>query len=83
LETGERGADLFSKAALNIASGWSAFAYLRGDGHPGIIQKASSEISSNALSAGFQFTEFLFSNNIRVKVNVNSFYDDPVKFLAA
>lgn len=79
LETGQRGADLFSKAALNVVSGWQAFSYLRGSNHPGIIQQAKSEISSNALSAGFQFTEFLFSNNIRVKVNVNPAYDDPVR----
>lgn len=79
LETGERGADLFSKAALATTSGWQAFSFLRGEGHPAIIQKAQSNISSNALSAGFQFTEFLFSNNIRVKINVNPFYDDPVR----
>ncbi len=79
LETGQRGADLFSKAALNVVSGWQAFSYLRADGNPAVIQKVSSELSSNALSAGFQFTEFLFSNNIRVKVVVNNVNDDPVR----
>ena len=35
------------------------------------------------LSAGFQFTEFKAPNGVRVKIEVDSFYDDPVNILAA
>lgn len=79
LETGERGAAEFSKAALATTSGWQAISYLGNRSDLGVVKNVSSEISSNALGAGFQFTEFLFANNIRVKINVNPFYDDPVR----
>jgi len=34
---------------------------------------------SNSLSAGFQFTEFKAPNGVRVKVEIDPLYDDPVR----
>lgn len=78
LETGERGAAQFSKAVLNTVSGWQAFSYFNGQ-NASVIQKTSSELHSNALSAGFQFTEYKAPNGVIVKINVNPMYDDPVR----
>lgn len=77
LKTGERGATQFSKAVLDVVSGWSAFT-INADGL-GMIQKTSSPLHSNALSAGFQFTEFRAPNGVVVKVEVDPIYDDPVR----
>ena len=80
LETGERGADLFSKAVKNYISGWWTVDELKNStNNPSTIQKTSSELHSNALTGGFQFTEFKFANNISVKVIVNPMYDNTVR----
>ena len=76
LRTGERGAVQFSKAALETTSGWQAFSYFGTSNAPSIVTKTQSELHANALSAGFQFTEFRFANNIVVRVEVDPFYDD-------
>lgn len=76
LRTGERGASQFSKAVLDSTSGWQTFNYFGGGNNPAIISKTSSDLHSNSLSAGFQFTEFRFANNIVVKIEVDPFYDD-------
>lgn len=74
IRTGERGAAAFHKAVKNEVSGWSFL-----DLEAGAIAKTSSNLHSNALKAGFQFTEWLAPNGIRVKVEVDPFYDDPVR----
>ena len=79
LETGERGATLFSKAVLDYVSGWQAFSFLRGSNHPGVITSTQSELHDNALSAGFQFVEYKAPMGVTVKINVNPIYDDPVR----
>jgi len=79
----ERGANLFSKAVMNYVSGWTFISDLRLGGNPPVIAKTTSELHSNALTGGFQFTEFKFANNISVKVIVNPIYDDTVNKLAA
>ena len=76
IKTGERGAIQFHKAVLNAVSGWTQFVT---DGNAPIIKKTSSNLHSNALSAGFQFTEFLAPNGVRVKVDVDPYYDDVVR----
>ena len=48
-------------------------------GNPAVIENTSSPLHSNALTGGFQFTEFKFANNITVKVQVNPMYDDTVR----
>lgn len=76
IKTGERGAILFHKAVLNTVSGWTQFVT---DGNASIIEKTSSKLHSNALSAGFQFVEYKAPNGVRVKLDVDPFYDDPVR----
>lgn len=77
IKTGERGAIQFHKAVLDTVSGWSAFT-INGDAI-GAVKKTTSPLHENALSAGFQFTEFLAPNGVRVKVDVDPYYDDPVR----
>ena len=77
IKTGERGAIQFHKAVLREVSGWSQFT-LNGDAL-GIVQKTQSNLHSNALSAGFQFVEYKAPNGVRVKIDVDPYYDDPVR----
>ena len=76
IKTGERGAMQFHKAVLNAVSGWMP---ILTDGNAAVIKKVGSNLHSNALSAGFQFVEYLAPNGIRVKVDVDPFYDDTVR----
>ncbi len=77
LRTGELGAIQFHKAVLDTVSGWTPFT-TNADAL-GMIQKTNSPLHSNALSAGFQFVEFKAPNGVTVKVEVDPFYDDPVR----
>lgn len=76
LKTGERGAAQFHKAILNQVSGWQAFAV--NAQNPATIQKVSSQLHQNALSAGFQFVQYMAPNGIVIKVDVDPWYDDPI-----
>ena len=76
IRTGERGAILFHKAVMNTVSGWTTFVT---DGNAALVQKTQSNLHTNALSAGFQFVEYKAPNGVSVKVEVDSFYDDPVR----
>lgn len=78
LRTGERGAAQFHKEVLNVTSGWSAFSTINADAL-GMIQKTTSPLHTNALSAGFQFVEFRAPNGLILKVEVDSNYDDEVR----
>ena len=77
IKTGERGAIQFHKAILNTVSGWTQFT-LNGDALS-IVEKTQSNLHVNSLAAGFQFVEYRAPNGVRVKVEVDSFYDDPVQ----
>ena len=77
IKTGERGAIKFHKAVLNTISGWTQFT-INGDA-VGIVEKTQSKLHSTALSAGFQFVEYKAPNGVRVKIDVDPFYDDPVR----
>lgn len=77
MKTGERGALQFSKAVLDTVSGWTAF-QVNAD-NLGMIKKTNSPLHQNALSAGFQFVEFLAPNGVTLKVEVDPMYDDPVR----
>jgi hypothetical protein len=77
IRTGERGAIQFHKAVLDTVSGWSAF-QVNADAI-GMVKKTNSPLHSNALSAGFQFVEFLAPNGVKVKLEVDPYYDDPVR----
>lgn len=77
MRTGERGAAQFHKAVTELASGWSiSGAMSPTDGNPAIIQKVTSPLHSNALSAGFQFVEWRAPNGVVLRVEVDAMYDD-------
>lgn len=77
IKTGERGAIQFHKAVLQTISGWTQF--MLDNNSIGVIEKTQSTLHPNALSAGFQFVEFKAPNGVRVKIDVDPFYDDPVR----
>lgn len=77
IKTGERGAIQFHKAVLQTISGWTQF--MLDNNSIGVIEKTQSNLHSNSLSAGFQFVEFKAPNGVRVKLDVDPFYDDPVR----
>jgi len=77
IKTGEYGAIAFHKAVLDTVSGWTQFT-INGD-QIGIVRKTQSPLNENALTAGFQFTEFQAPNGVKVKIDVDPYYDDPVR----
>ena len=77
IRTGEQGARLFHNAVRNAMSGWTEFT-VNGDAL-GVVRKTTSNLNKNALAAGFQFTEFSAPNGITVKLEVDHWYDDPVR----
>ena len=77
IKTGERGAILFHKAVLQTVSGWSTFVV--DNSSVKAVERVQSKLHSNALSAGFQFVEYKAPNGVRVRLDVDPFYDDPVR----
>lgn len=80
LRTGERGAAKFNKAVKDVVSGWYALGYFGSSANnPAVIQKTSSELHNNSLSAGLQFTEYRAPNNIIISIEVDPLYDDLIR----
>ena len=77
MRTGEKGAIQFHKEILKEVSGWSMFT-LNGDAL-NVVQKADSPLHQNALKAGFQFVEYMAPNGLTLKLEVDPYYDDPVR----
>ena len=77
IRTGERGAIQFHKAVRDEVSGWSMY-QLNGDALS-VVKKVPSPLHETSLSAGYQFVEYLAPNGVKVKLEVDSFYDDPVR----
>ena len=77
IKTGERGAIQFHKAVLQTVSGWTQFT-LNGDAL-NVVEKTQSNLHTNALAAGFQFVEYRAPNGVRVKLDVDPYYDDPIR----
>ena len=78
IRTGEQGAILFHNAVRNSLSGWQEF-QINAD-QLGMLTKTSSPLHKNSMAAtGMQFTEFSAPNGVTVKLEVDSFYDDPVR----
>lgn len=77
IRTGRRGALQFHEAVANEVSGWERWdldaAAL------GMVRKVSSDLHSNALGAGYQFTEWHAPMNVNIRVEVDPMYDDPVR----
>lgn len=77
LRTGERGAIQFHKAVKEDVSGWLPLGF--DNSGTNAIQKVSSNLNSNAYSAGFQFVQWLAPNGIKVTLEVDPFYDNKVR----
>lgn len=77
IRTGKWGSYQFHKAVLNDISGWTQFTI--DNSSVKVIQKATSPDHSNALAAGFKFTEWISPMGFRVKVEVDNGYDDDVR----
>lgn len=77
IRTGKWGAYQFHKAVLNDVSGWTQF--VLDNSSTKVVQRTSSPDHSNALAAGFKFTEWLSPMGYRVKVEVDNGYDDEVR----
>ena len=77
LKTGEAGAIQFHEEVLKDGSGWQQI--VLDNSSVNAVAKTTSQMHTNALKAGFQFTEFLAPNGIHIKVEVDDIYDDPVK----
>lgn len=72
IRTGSWGSVDFSKAVMAEASGWTRFEYSGSD--LGLVRR-----NGEGLTAAYpQFTEYMGPMNIKVKVEVDDFYDDPV-----
>lgn len=75
LSCGEAFAIDFNKAVKSDVSGW----YMTTNADAiGAVKKVSSELHSNALGAGFQFTEYYGPNNVTIKLHIDPWKDDPV-----
>jgi hypothetical protein len=77
MKTGEVGALLFHKAVSDLTSGWTQF--IMDNSSIGAIKKTNSNLHTNSLSAGFQFTEFKAPNGVTLQVEVSPEYDNPVR----
>jgi len=83
VSTGQQGAVKFHEGVLNNGSGWMATvnsaAYNPGT-NPATVNTVSSNLHSNAMSAGFQFVEYRAPNGVVVTLDVQDSYDDPIRF---
>lgn len=73
--TGQGGATLFHKAVLDTVSGWMVLT----QNNPAVINKVQSDLHSNSFGAGFQFTQYMAPNGVKVKIELDEGYDDPVR----
>jgi len=77
MRTGERGAAQFHKAVKEEVSGWLPFEL--DNSSVKMVQRVNSPLHQNALAAGYQFTEWRAPNGLVLSVEVDPFYDDPVR----
>ena len=73
IRTGERGAALFHKAVMDLATGWAP---LRDNN---AIYDTTSANANRARGFGFQFVEYLAPNQIKVTVEVDEHYTNFVR----
>lgn len=77
IRTGEYGAAMFHKAVLQEVSGWTQFQL--DNASTGVVRKVTNKLHNNALSAGFQFVEYMAPNGLIVTIDVDPSYDDLVR----
>ena len=82
VKTGEMGAIQFSRAALSDGSGWTPITYEYDAAELGLMTKTTSKMTPQGGAYKLtvpQVTEFLAPNGVYVKIDVDPFYDDPVR----
>ena len=79
LKTGERGAIQFHKAALDTMSGWLPGVFTTNADAVGLVRKTNSQLHQNAISFGGQIVEYQAPNGVILRVDVDPYYDDPVR----
>jgi hypothetical protein len=82
IKTGEMGAIQFSKAAMTEGSGWSPITYEYSASELGIMSPTTSKMTPHGGAFKMvapQVTEFIAPNGAYVKIDVDSYYDDPVR----
>jgi len=77
VKTGERGAAQFNKAVMQTTSGW--LPYVVNADNVGMVSRVKSPLHDNALSAGYQFVEYKAPNGLTLTIDVDPYYDDPVR----
>lgn len=75
LRTGRKGAEQFSKAVKQEVSGWTEL-NINADSL-GMVNKTNGW-HPNSLAAGYQYTEYRTASGLTLKVEIDSFYDDPI-----
>lgn len=82
VKTGEMGAIQFSRAALSDGSGWSPITYEYSASELGFMKPTTSKMTPQGGAFRMtapQVTEFVAPNGAYVKIDVDPFYDDPVR----
>lgn len=74
IRTGEMGAKLFHKAVAREVNGWTQIKL--DNSSINAVKKVQSKLHDNALGAGYQFTEWYAPNGVKVKLQVDHWYDD-------
>lgn len=76
IKTGEYGALQFHKEVLKTVSGWTQF--VLDNSSVNVVRKTQSQLHQNSLTAGFQFVEYQAPNGVRVKIEVDPWYDKQI-----
>ena len=77
IKTGERGALIFNREAKKTTSGWMPIISTQ---NPPIYSKIASNFAQNAIAVtDYQVTEWRAPNGVMVTLDVDPFYDDPVR----
>jgi len=82
VKTGEMGAIQFSRAALTDGSGWNPITYEYSASELGFMKPTTSKMTPQGGAFRMtmpQVTEFVAPNGAYVKIDVDPFYDDPVR----
>lgn len=82
IKTGEMGAIQFSRAAMSEGSGWSPITYEYDAAALNIMTPVQSKMTPHGGAYKMvapQVTEFVAPNGAYVKIDVDPFYDDPVR----
>lgn len=81
INTGERGALLFNRAAKENGSGWLPLGLQYSEGNPPALTKTTAVFAPNnaVRMTDHQITEWQAPNGVFVKLNVDTFYDDKVR----